>query len=189
MNEIWKTIKGYENYEISNHGRVRSKQWERKHYCGGTCIIPEKIMKPTICERGYERIGLVRNGKQRSVFIHKLVAKAFIPNPLQKPFINHIDCNGLNNFVDNLEWCTQSENVQYAYNIGRCEHALDKKRKPVVAIKIKSDEILQFKSMNDAGRHFGVGHQAISRCCLGKVKSAYGYKWRFANEKRKDKSL
>lgn len=180
MNEIWKSIDGYENYDVSNFGRIRSKQQIFNHYCGCKRIMPSKIMKPHICERGYYRIGLTNNGKQRLVFVHRLVAAAFISNPENKPYINHKDCNRLNNNVNNLEWCTQSENVRYAYALGRCEDALDRQRKAVVGINKKTRQSICFKSMADAGRFFNTGHSAIGRCCQGLGKSAYGYYWKYA---------
>lgn len=95
--EIWRPIKGYENrYFVSNFGRVKG---------------PLKILKPSISNWGYERVRIVdNNGKRTSPRVHRLVAQAFIPNPKNKPQVNHIDGNKLNNNVKNLEWATASEN-------------------------------------------------------------------------------
>ena len=139
-----------------------------------------KIVNPWVCEKGYLRVGLYRNKKQYFVFVHRVVAQTFITNAEKKPYINHIDFDKTNNRVSNLEWCTQSENVLHAYRGGRCEEYLDRKRKPVVALHELTKEQITFRSMNDAAKHLGVGHQAISRCCLGKTKAAYGYLWRYA---------
>lgn len=99
--EIWKDINEYENiYQISNLGRVKS-------------VKKGIIKKPSVLPRGYLRIGLSKCGKVKYYSIHRLVAEAFIPNPFNKPCVNHKDCNTSNNNVDNLEWCTWEENSEY----------------------------------------------------------------------------
>ncbi len=95
-----KKIEGYENYTIDIYGHVYNTK--RKRY-----------LKGGISHGGYLRVGLRKNNIPKSYSIHRLVAKAFIPNPLNKPCINHIDRNKTNNIVTNLEWCTILENIQY----------------------------------------------------------------------------
>lgn len=114
--EIWKPIKGYEDkYEVSTYGRVRSligSSGENRIY----------ILKPFIAKSlsiNYKRVGLWKNQQNNVRFVHRLVAETFIPNPLNKPFINHIDNDPHNNHVDNLEWCTQQENIQHSLKQGR----------------------------------------------------------------------
>lgn len=113
--EKWKDIIGYESkYQISNLGRVKSL--ERKINCNnGFRIVKEKILKQNIVN-GYFRIQLGLNGK--SFLVHRLVAINFIGLDSNKEFVNHINGNKLDNNVDNLEWCTQSENQIHAYKIG-----------------------------------------------------------------------
>lgn len=103
--EIWKDIKGYEGlYQVSNLGRVKSL--ERKMRCR-KC---KKIIKTaTITNKGYYRLSLCKNGKTKFYHIHRLVAQAFIPNPDNKPTVDHIDRNKLNNNVSNLRWATYNE--------------------------------------------------------------------------------
>lgn len=111
MDEIWKDIKGYENkYQISNKGRVRNLTYKRQK-------VP-KVLKPFSTYRGYYRVSLFRNNRRKDVFIHRLVALTFIPNPNNYPVINHKNGNKSDNRIENLEWCTQSENVKHAYNTG-----------------------------------------------------------------------
>lgn len=110
MIEIWKDIKGYEGkYQISNLGNVRSLYDENQ-----ICKTPRiKVLR--LCERsGYHTIALSMKGKRKSFQVHRLVAEAFIPNSENKPLINHIDENRKNNNVNNLEWCTQLENVRHS---------------------------------------------------------------------------
>ena len=104
--EIWKDIKDYEGiYQVSNLGRVKSleKVVNNRKY-------PEKIMKQTLSE-DYLRVTLYKNSKRNTKQVHRLVAEAFIPNPENKPQIDHKDANKTNNFVSNLRWCSQKENL------------------------------------------------------------------------------
>lgn len=95
--EEWKLIEGYENYEVSSHGRVRNNKTGR-------------ILKPKIHHDGYLRIGIYKNNIQKFYQIHRLVGSAFIPNLENKPQIDHIDNNPENNSVYNLRWVTYHEN-------------------------------------------------------------------------------
>lgn len=100
MKEIWKNIPGFNgDYQISNYGRIKS--FKRKE---------PKILKQGYDGRKYRKIMLCKNGKRTNPAVHTLVAKLFVPNPKNKPTVNHIDCNKDNNRADNLEWMTYSEN-------------------------------------------------------------------------------
>lgn len=116
--EIWKDIKNYEGlYQISNYGIVKSL--ERvivDSYC--TRIIKGKILKSTNHngKQPYRYVSLSKNGVIEKAFMHRLVAQTFIPNPDNKPQVNHIDGNVLNNYIENLEWVTNAENTQHAYD-------------------------------------------------------------------------
>lgn len=105
MIEIWRTIEDYPNYQVSNFGRVKS--FKR----GAARILKQQPTK----RRGVMMIHL---GKIKTVTVHKLVAIAFIPNPKNKPQINHIDGNPNNNYANNLEWATALENIQHAFRTG-----------------------------------------------------------------------
>ena len=105
--ELWLPIKGYEGlYEVSNTGYVRSIRRNNK------------LLKYNSTSYGYKRVGLYKDGKQKFHTIHRLVAETFIPNDNLLPEVNHIDGDKFNNTVENLEWCTQSYNIQHAYNMG-----------------------------------------------------------------------
>lgn len=115
MNKQWKEIKGNrEIYEVSTSGDVRTKNriGARGKRVNGHALTQRDN------SNGYLRCGMNIDGKTRSYLTHRLVAKAFIPNPENKPYVNHIDGNKHNNKVDNLEWCTRSENEKHAWAIG-----------------------------------------------------------------------
>lgn len=116
INEEWKPIEGFEGrYEISNHGRVKSVEREIKIFGRSIRRIPEKIMYHVIHNNGYKVVWLRKPKQHIKFFIHVLVARAFIPNPDEKPVVNHIDCDKENCHVSNLEWMTFSENTKYYY--------------------------------------------------------------------------
>lgn len=109
MEEIWKDIEGYEGkYMISSCGNVKSINYHGGHR--------EKILMPNM-NTGYPYVVLCKEGKIKHMAIHRLVAKAFVPNPLMKPQVNHIDGNKRNNSFENLEWVTQLENNLHAYRV------------------------------------------------------------------------
>lgn len=121
MEEIWKPIIGYENYyEVSNLGRVR-----RIKAAHGTQI--GRILNGMLDSDGYLNVCLTANKNQKWFLVHRLVAQAFLPNPENKPTVNHIDGNKQNNSVSNLEWCTQKENIAHAWRTGLCSEESRKK--------------------------------------------------------------
>lgn len=117
--EVWKTIKGYEGlYEVSNLGRVKSLVgWNGHEY-----VKRVRMLKPSKqnAKDDYFRliVNLTKNHKKKSYKVHRLVAEAFIPNPDNKPQVNHIDGDTFNNKADNLEWCTDRENKIHAIETG-----------------------------------------------------------------------
>lgn len=121
MTEIWKPIQNFEgSYEVSSYGRIKSLA--RKDSTGNGNRIVERLLKPDLNSKKnikYYRVTLCKNGKTTRFSVHRLVAEHFIPNPENKPFVNHIDNNGLNNHIENLEWCTHSENMEHSAKQGR----------------------------------------------------------------------
>ncbi|MBN6885364.1 NUMOD4 motif-containing protein/HNH endonuclease [Cytobacillus horneckiae] len=117
--EIWKDISGYEGlYQVSNKGRVKSLERTIVRSDGQNKTIAEKILKQGTSSKGYQQINLCQNGKQKTMKIHRLVSEAFIPNPENKPQVNHSNGNKQNNYVSNLEWATNGENIKHAYDTG-----------------------------------------------------------------------
>lgn len=114
MTEIWKDIVGYEGlYQVSNLGRVKSLP-----KMVGFRSQSEKLTAIFADKHGYHKTNLYKNHTHKQAYVHILVAQAFVPNGSNKPQINHIDGDKSHNFVENLEWCTASENVVHAYSTG-----------------------------------------------------------------------
>jgi hypothetical protein len=120
VKEIWKDIPGYEGYyQVSNIGRVKGLERKVPHpTCGGEMTVHEKILSPQTTINRVKQVSLSKNGNIKRKSVHRLVAIAFIPNPKNKPCINHKDGDRTNNNVNNLEWCTHSENTIHAYKNG-----------------------------------------------------------------------
>ena len=170
--EIWKDIKDYEGlYQVSNLGRVRSlpkvDRLGRVHN--------GKIKAQVNNGSGYLIVNLKHNGKQKMKTVHRLVAETFISNDDNLPEINHIDGNKVNNRVDNLEWCTRSENVKHAIKNGL--HT-DFGQRKVVCVELN----MVFKTIKEAESWIGVKGSRISNVCNLKrgCKTCGGYHWRYA---------
>lgn len=184
MKEIWKDIKGYEKfYQVSNFGRVKSLQ--RKHYCPKKdeiiIIEKEKIIKAYMV-KGYMSVVLTSNNKSKTFLVHRLVAKTFITNIENKPEVNHKDGNKLNNCVENLEWCTKSENIQHAFDTGLKKAFKGDKNscsKAICQYTLKNVFIKRYGSTMEAEREKQANHSAIIRCCKGNQKTAGGFLWRY----------
>ena len=185
--EVWKDVVGYEGiYEVSNFGRVKSL--ERYEPCrnGHLCFRKEKILKGQISQYGYRRFQLRKNGKVFSTSSHRLVANSFICNTDNKPFVNHIDGDRLNNTVDNLEWVTHSENMKHAVEIGL--HKPDVSKARLLAVKsnmvkinqfdLKGNLIGSYNSIVEAAETLGLNKTAIANNVRGTTKTSFGFVWK-----------
>lgn len=176
-------MEGYEGlYEVSNLGNVRSLDRYVNHWQGGKSLKRGKLLAFGRNAGGYRLVKLCDNGKERTYKVHRLVAQAFIPNPNNLPWVNHKDENPQNNAVGNLEWCSAEYNARYGTATERRRvKLLNHKAKSTRVEMLRDGEVIAtFDSLMQAERDLGYKHGNISKCCNGKLKSAYGYKWRFA---------
>lgn len=190
MEKVWKEVPGYEGkYEVSNEGNVRSLNYR------GTG--QPKILKPITCGKGYLMVGLCKNGSMRWAKVHRLVALLFVPNPDNKPQVNHLDGVKTNNLASNLEWATGGENLAHAYRKGlkRADPEWGRtlgseygsagrraKMRPIVATNLQTGEETRYESAAEVERALNVYHSDVARVCAGKRKFAKGYTFRYDKE-------
>lgn len=166
--EEWRSVIDYEGiYEVSNMGRVRSIVAD-EHYRA-------RILKPALHLRGYLFVNLYKNGKRKPRTIHRLVAKAFIPNPDNLPEVNHKDEDKTNNNVENLEWCTKSHNCSYGTHIARAIETRNKNggrsaEKIILQCDLQGNVIKEWKSLMEAHRN-GFCRRCIQTVLKGKLKT------------------
>ena len=162
--EVWKKIGfGGGNYEISNYGRVKSFHKGKV-----------KILKPSLHDCGYLYVELYERGKCRKCKIHRLVAEGFIPNPENKPTVDHILNNKFDNFVGNLRWATMAENNQYAYDTEAKKSAQDSYQS-----KLTNEQVIYCRKVYDSSdkkfnlpalaKQFGVALNTMSKIISGKT--------------------
>lgn len=193
MKEEWRTIPEWDLYEISNFGRLRGKDRIINNH-GGSYLRKARLLKPVKDRHGYYTFWLKQNGKKKNVKIHRLVATCFIPNPENKPCVNHIDNNPSNNSVDNLEWATMQENTDWMIKQGRFKRTkewlnnLHKAQEPtykaVKGTNIETGEVIYFEKLNSV-REQGFQPSCVCVCCKHKngVTQHKGYVWEYVNEK------
>jgi hypothetical protein len=159
MEEIWRPIDNYPNYNVSNLGNIKN-------------INTNKVLKIN-CKDGYYGISLVNDETKKTFKVHRLVALAFIENPENKSDVNHKDKNKLNNIIDNLEWTTQKENIIHGSG------------KKVAKIDIKTNNIIKiYSTITEAYKELNIPwNSLISKVCNKEKgrKTIYGFKWEYVN--------
>lgn len=187
MQEQWKPIKDYEGlYEVSNLGRIKSlPKYKSSSGNHPTQYLTKEIILKNINVGGYLYVGLTDNSHKRKRFaVHRLVAQSFIPNPENKPFINHIDCNPLNNCVNNLEWCTPKENSQHAVKLNRIDvQTAAQAHRIKVCCTDKDGNQKIYDSLSEAAKDIEICVETISSFLLGKIKTTRkGYTFKYIEE-------
>lgn len=160
-------IKNYPDYYATDNGDIYSRNYNH------TGRI--KKMTPQEDKDGYLRVIIRKNGKKYFKPIHRLVAETFIPNPENKPQINHKNGIRTDNRIENLEFCSAAENIQHAYKtLGR------KGPRVKIVQQIKNGKIIaEFLGTCDAARKLGISRSSISACCIGVNKTGHGFQWKY----------
>ena len=145
-------VKGYEGlYAVTSCGKV----WSYKN---------KKFLETHISNRGYLRVSLCKDGKMKHYSVHRLVAEAYIPNKDNLPQVDHIDNDKTHNYVNNLQWITHKDNVRKGNNI------------PILQYDLDGNFIREWECAADVGKEVKGN---ICHCSKGKLKSAYGYMWKY----------
>ena len=207
MQEVWKDVRGYEGlYQVRNLGRVKSLKRHRSVNLMNTktATVPERILKFGVSQ-GYLAVTLAKDKINKKIRVHKLVASTFIPNPENKPHINHKDGNKHNNAVDNSEWITPKENTKHAFENGLIKgmcsfkgyHHTEEAKKlisegnkwgssknhRIIKQYTKDGEFIkEWHGFVEIEKVLGCDKRNLQSCCKGRIPSAYGYIWRYANE-------
>lgn len=176
MIEIWKPITGYLEYQVSNLARIKSKSGN-----------PMSLITD---QKGYYKVNLWQDSKRKTFRVHRLMAIEFMPNPNNLPFINHINGIKTDNRLENLEWCTNSENNKHAFHILKAYENSNYigakgikhlKSKKVFQFSLDGKLINKFDGVRDAGRLTGINASTIGKVAQGisNRKTAGGYVWRY----------
>lgn len=165
--ELWKTIKGFEKYEVSNTGKVRNAK-------------TKKIINPYVSKEGFFTINIYNNDKKRErKFIHRLVAETFLTDFETWQVVEHKDQNKLNNNVNNLEWVNKGNSI--SFNKGVHKRAI-KRRKPLNMYDLEGNLIKRFESVKQAAQELALNENSISLCARGIVKQYCGRKFEYIME-------
>lgn len=179
--EVWKTYPDYDFIEVSNLGRVRTK--DRYVPNGrGKRLVKGHVLKQRILSCGYMYVQFGTNGKHIDLSVHRMVAICFLPNPNNYPEINHIDNNPTNNVVSNLEWCTSEYNIAYREKYGTACNS------PVFAINQETSEVFWFRSHHEAARQLGVNQGLVTQVVKGKRHKTGGHWFCYADKNAVEKT-
>ena len=177
----WRDVKGYEGlYQVSNTGQVRSldRIVFQRHKDGGQArhIYKGKILKLSLQKNGYLTVDLHTGGNFHRMLVHRLVGEAFLMKPDGKDYINHKDSDTTNNNADNLEWCTQSENIKFAYDNGRKHPPHERK---VGQFDDSGNLIKVWNSQTEASKALNTHQSNIYKACVGLRNKAGGFAWSY----------
>ena len=168
LKAMWKKFiyEGQEtDYSVSTEGEVRK---DTTNY-----ILSQSS------QQDYKFVGLIINGKQKRMRVHRMVALTFIDNPDNKPYVNHINGNRSDNNVENLEWVTPSENTQHAVNTGLFKSG---RTRAVIQYNLNGEQMATFESATEAARQTGGSQSKITMCCRRQRDSANDYQWRYYDD-------
>lgn len=165
---MWKKFiyEGIEtDYSVSTEGEVRK---DTTNY-----ILSQSS------QQDYKFVTLLIDGQQKRMRVHRMVAMTFIENPDNKPYVNHINGIRYDNNVENLEWVTQSENIQHAVRTGLMQNG---RKKAVIQYNLNGDRMATFESASEAARQTGGSQSKITMCCKRQRETANDYQWRYYDD-------
>lgn len=183
--EIWKTIPEFEGlYQISNHGRIKSLERQDTGEGYGKYYRPEKIKKPSIGTNGYYGISFFKAKKRYPKSVHRLVAELFVKNPDNKPCVNHLDGDKLNNYYKNLGWVSYSENMNHAFENNLIKNAVGGKSitsKKVKQLTITGELVKIHSSITEAANEVDITMGGIIGVCKKQKyrNTCKGFKWQY----------
>lgn len=180
MQENWKKVKGFELYSVSDQGNVRNDKTGR-------------ILKGGLDTYGYPQVILCKNGARVNRKVHRLVAEAFVPNPDNKPQVNHIDGNKQNNAATNLEFCTYQENQDHFWRYlnneqNKANRSNSHKGKGLLSNNPNAKSVIRledgkvYKTIKEAAEELNISYIHIGEACKGKRKTTGGYHWSYVKE-------
>lgn len=191
MKEIWKDLQGFNKYQVSSFGRVKSKKRIVKNR-----LRDETILKPSCNKKGYLQVCLIDNDNNyKTRKVHRLVASAFIQNIYNLPQVNHIDGDKKNNKIDNLEWCTNLENMRHSYKIGLRDKSEMSKRmrklgktphrnhkRNIFQIDKNTGKVLKkWDYIIDASKELNIKYNTLYNACANQ-EELEGYIWQFTKK-------
>ena len=172
--KVWRNYPEFEWIQGNNYGEVKTiDRWGPTSRGNGKRLVKGQILKQYRNNSGYLRVNFSVNGKNINRYVHRIIAECFLPNPDNLPEINHIDCDPLNNCINNLEWCTHEYNCKYREKFGI--PTAESHGHPLYAINLATLEVYYFSSQHEASRVLGVGQQCISRVIRGERKQTGSY--------------
>ena len=179
IEEAWKDILGYERlYQVSNLGRVKSLDrivQTNNRFSDMNSLKRGKFLKPKIKENGYCLVVLSKDGKRKNLLVHRLVAEAFIPNPENKPQVNHKNGIKTDNRIENLEWNSVSENQKHAIKNKLYKHYT----KEVDQYDLQGNYIRTWDSVKSIEKEMSISPSTIWRCCTNRYKKGNGFIWKY----------